>query len=36
MNGEPALIASANVGCQMHLESQATVPVKHWIELLDV
>jgi glycolate oxidase iron-sulfur subunit len=26
---------TANVGCQMHLETKAGVPVKHWIELLD-
>lgn len=31
----PALIASANIGCLLHLQSQATLPVKHWIELLD-
>jgi glycolate oxidase iron-sulfur subunit len=31
----PDLIVTANVGCQMHLASQANVPVKHWIELLD-
>ncbi|MEQ8801738.1 glycolate oxidase subunit GlcF [Haliea sp.] len=30
----PALIATANVGCQLHLAS-AEVPVVHWIELLD-
>lgn len=33
--GQPELIASANVGCQLHLASAASVPVKHWIELLD-
>jgi len=33
--GKPELIASANVGCQMHLASASDVPVKHWIELLD-
>ncbi len=33
--GSPALIATANVGCQLHLESGATLPVKHWVELLD-
>ena len=33
--GAPRLIATANVGCQLHLESSAGVPVKHWIELLD-
>ncbi|MFP5507017.1 MAG: glycolate oxidase subunit GlcF [Gammaproteobacteria bacterium] len=31
----PALIATANVGCQLHLQSAARVPVMHWIELLD-
>lgn len=31
----PDLIATANVGCQMHLATQAKVEVKHWIELLD-
>jgi len=34
-DGEPALIASANVGCQLHLATRASVPVKHWVELLD-
>ncbi|MBK1703193.1 glycolate oxidase subunit GlcF [Halochromatium glycolicum] len=33
--GEPALIATANVGCQTHLAAAAGVPVKHWIELFD-
>jgi glycolate oxidase iron-sulfur subunit len=32
---EPTLIATANVGCQTHLAGGSTVPVKHWIELLD-
>jgi glycolate oxidase iron-sulfur subunit len=32
---EPALIATANVGCQLHLQATAGVPVVHWIELLD-
>jgi glycolate oxidase iron-sulfur subunit len=31
----PELIATANIGCQLHLASQAGRPVKHWIELLD-
>jgi glycolate oxidase iron-sulfur subunit len=30
----PALIATANVGCQTHLDSAAAVPVVHWLELL--
>ncbi len=33
--GKPELIASANVGCQMHLASASGVPVKHWVELLE-
>ena len=33
--GKPEVIASANVGCQMHLASASGVPVKHWIELLE-
>ncbi len=32
---QPALIATANIGCQLHLQSAARVPVVHWIELLD-
>ena len=33
--GAPARIVTANVGCQLHLASRASVPVQHWIELLD-
>ncbi len=33
--GKPEVIATANVGCQMHLASASGVPVRHWIELLD-
>lgn len=32
---EPALIATANVGCQTHLMSDAKVPTVHWVELFD-
>ncbi len=31
----PELIATANVGCQLHLEVGQNLPVKHWIELLE-
>ncbi len=34
-SGKPDVIATANVGCQLHLETQSAVPVKHWIELLE-
>ena len=32
---DPDVIATGNVGCQLHLEGAAAVPVVHWIELLD-
>lgn len=31
----PALIATGNVGCQLHLQGAAAIPVVHWIELMD-
>jgi glycolate oxidase iron-sulfur subunit len=31
----PNVIATANIGCQTHLESGTRIPVRHWIELLD-
>lgn len=34
-SGEPELIVTANIGCQLHLESESKIPVKHWMELLD-
>ena len=34
--GEPQVIATANVGCQMHLNAAAGVPVAHWLELLEI
>ncbi len=33
--GQPAGIASANIGCIAHLQSGSKIPVKHWIEWLD-
>lgn len=33
--GQPDLIVTANIGCQLHLDSAAGVPVRHWIELLE-
>lgn len=32
--GVPDVIATANIGCQLHLESGTDLPVRHWIELL--
>jgi glycolate oxidase iron-sulfur subunit len=31
----PAMIVTANIGCQAHLASGTPRPVRHWIELLD-
>ncbi len=31
---QPELIATANVGCQTHLEAGSKTPVVHWLELL--
>jgi glycolate oxidase iron-sulfur subunit len=30
----PDVIATANVGCQLHLRDGSVVPVRHWLELL--
>ena len=32
---EPQLIVSANVGCIAHLQSGTSIPVTHWIELVE-
>jgi glycolate oxidase iron-sulfur subunit len=32
--GEPAAIATANIGCLEHLRAVSPVPVRHWIELV--
>lgn len=31
---QPELIATANIGCLVHLQEKSKVPVVHWIELL--
>jgi glycolate oxidase iron-sulfur subunit len=33
--GQPAAILTANIGCQMHLQTATSLPVRHWIEALD-
>jgi len=35
LGSEPDVIATANIGCQLHLQSGSGRPVLHWIELLD-
>ncbi|MBH2032698.1 MAG: glycolate oxidase subunit GlcF [Pseudomonadales bacterium] len=34
-SGSPAVIATANIGCQTHLDSAARTPVRHWIEVIE-
>ena len=33
--GSPALLVTANIGCQTHLQGGSEMPVRHWIELID-
>jgi glycolate oxidase iron-sulfur subunit len=33
--GAPQVIATANIGCLVHLEAASSVAVRHWIELFD-
>ena len=33
--GRPEAIATANIGCFAHLATASSVPVRHWIQLLD-
>ena len=34
-SGNPDQIVTANIGCQVHLQSGSARPVKHWIELVE-
>jgi glycolate oxidase iron-sulfur subunit len=33
---QPSAILSANIGCITHLQSGTAVPVRHWVEVVDV
>jgi glycolate oxidase iron-sulfur subunit len=33
--GDPGMIATANIGCLVHLQAATRTPVRHWIQLLD-
>ncbi|HEY9446205.1 MAG TPA: glycolate oxidase subunit GlcF [Burkholderiales bacterium] len=33
--GHPHTILTANIGCQMHIQTATQVPVRHWIETID-
>jgi len=32
---QPEVVVSANIGCITHLQSGTSLPVKHWVELVD-
>ena len=34
-SGHPEVIATANIGCQNHLDGAGRTPVRHWIELVE-
>ncbi len=34
-SGKPEVVATANIGCLTHIQSGTSIPVKHWIELVD-
>ncbi|MEM5344640.1 glycolate oxidase subunit GlcF [Paraburkholderia azotifigens] len=34
-SGQPDIIATANIGCQMHLDGAGRTRVRHWIELIE-
>jgi len=34
--GRPDIIATANIGCMTHLQSGTDIPIRHWIELVDI
>ncbi|MEO8007383.1 MAG: heterodisulfide reductase-related iron-sulfur binding cluster, partial [Betaproteobacteria bacterium] len=31
----PALLATANIGCLTHIQSGTSLPVRHWVNILD-
>ena len=31
----PEVVATANIGCMLHLEKELRTPLRHWVELLD-
>jgi glycolate oxidase iron-sulfur subunit len=33
-SGAPDFIATANIGCLVHLETDRSIPIQHWIELI--
>lgn len=34
-SGSPTAIATANIGCQTHLQSGCSKPVRHWVEIIE-
>jgi len=36
LSGSPEIIATANIGCLVHLNETSEVPVRHWLDLIAV
>ena len=34
-SGEPAMLATANIGCLSHIQSGTSLQVRHWVNILD-
>ena len=34
-SGEPAMLATANIGCLSHIQSGTLLQVRHWVNILD-
>lgn len=32
---KPDVIVTANIGCQLHLETRLMLAVRHWVDILD-
>lgn len=35
-SGNPDMIVTANIGCLTHLQEDSSIPLLHWIELIDI
>lgn len=34
MNGSPVAVATANIGCLLHLQGHTAAPVMHWLNVV--
>jgi len=35
LQAQPEIIATANIGCLLHMRSGTDTPVKHWLQLIN-